>query len=200
LPRRVDHDARRSAIAEAAADLIAREGLAGATSARLARAAGCTVGALPHYFEGKDAILVAALRASSASVEGRAAERAGREGADLCTIFEAALPLDAPGRRDARVWFSFAGRALHSGELAAEFRRRYRELERRAAGLVDPARLPPGWDPISAIESVFAFIDGLALRALLDPRAWSGRRQSQSLRRHMEGLGLVDSPIVGRRK
>ena len=39
----------------------------------------------------------------------------------------------------------------HDPARWAEFRRRYRELERRAAGLVDPARLPPGWDPVSAI-------------------------------------------------
>jgi len=197
VPKLVDHEARRRDIAEAAADLIAARGLDGATSAALARAAGCTVGALPHYFQGKETILLAALRAVNESLERRATARAARPGADLCTLLEAALPVDAPGRRDNRVWFAFAGRALQSEELAIEYRRRYRELEARAEALLDPARLPESWTPTLAMQSLFAFIDGLALRALIDRRRWTGPGQRQLLRQQMELLGIADSLIVG---
>ena len=196
MPKQVDHDARREEIAAAAARVVAEMGIESLTTADLAAAAGCTVGALPHYFRGKEAILLAALQSARASVATRGGEGWKRSGGGLADVLAAALPLDARSRRDARVWFAFFGRALHSPAIAREYRKRYNGLERDAAALIEKAPLREGWDVKTVLETLFAFIDGLAMRALVEPRDWPAARQREALRRQIDLL-ILDRRIGG---
>ncbi len=190
MPRRVDHHVRREEIAHAAAVAVAAHGIEAVTTADLAAHAGCTVGALPHYFRGKEAILLASLQYARRSVESRAARAFEASGGSLVDTLSAALPIDAGARRDCRVWMAFSGRALQSKSIADEYRRRYRDLETRVLVLFADRRLPEGWDPPLVAENVFAFLDGLGLRALVEARAWPASRLSDALRRHLALLGL----------
>jgi len=61
MPKVVDHDSRRKALAEAAARVIARVGVENATVRAIASEAGFSTGVLAHYFSDKDAILLQAL-------------------------------------------------------------------------------------------------------------------------------------------
>lgn len=188
MPKQVDHDARREEIAAAAARVVAERGIDALTTADLAAAAGCTVGALPHYYRGKDAILLAALQHARRSVEARAEAGWNRSGGSVLEALLAPLPMDAASRRDARVWFAFFGRALHSPEIAAEYRQRYRAYERDAQVLLAHVRLREGWDSLAVLEAVFACIDGIAMRALIAPRSWPADRQREVLRRQLDLL------------
>ena len=188
MPKRVDHDARREEIAAAAARVAAARGIESVTSADLAAAAGCTVGALPHYYRGKDAILLAALQYARRSVADRAAALANAGEGSLADILSAALPMDADSRRDARVWFAFFGRALHSPEIGREYRQRYRTLERDALVLLEGRRLLGDGSPAEVLATIFAFIDGLAMRVLIEPRSWPASRQREALARQ---IGLL---------
>jgi TetR/AcrR family transcriptional regulator, transcriptional repressor of bet genes len=190
MPRRVDHRVRREEIARAAAVAVAARGIEATTTADLAAAAGCTVGALPHYFRGKEAILLAALQYARRSVELRAARAFEASGGSLVDTLSAALPIDAGARRDCRVWLAFSGRAVRSKPIANEYRRRYRDLETRALVLFNGRRLPRGWDPPLVAENVFAFLDGLGIRALVEAGAWPAARLADALRRHLTLLGL----------
>lgn len=185
MPKQVDHDARREEIAAAAARVVAAQGIDSLTSADLAAAAGCTVGALPHYYRGKDAILLAALQYARRSVANRAAARASLGDGSLAEILSAALPMDADSRRDARVWFAFFGRALNVPEIAREYRQRYRALERDALVLLEGRSWRDGWSPSEVLEAIFASLDGLAMRALIEPRAWPATRQRDVLARQI---------------
>ena len=60
--RKVDHDSRREEVAGAAAALIANEGLEALTTRALAKALGCSIGVLSHYFNNKEDIVIAAFR------------------------------------------------------------------------------------------------------------------------------------------
>jgi len=55
----------RSDIVSAAAHLIAEQGLESLTMRNIAKHVGCSVGTLPHYFDGKDDIVIAALNWSN---------------------------------------------------------------------------------------------------------------------------------------
>ena len=190
MPKLIDRAARREEIARAAATAVAEHGIESVTTADLAAHAGCTVGALPHYYRGKEAILLASLQYTNRSIEARGRRRFVASGGSIFETFSAGLPIDAEARRDARVWVAFSGKALHSKPIADEYRRRYRDIESNALGVFVGRRLPRGWDAARAIENAFAFIDGLAMRALVDARAWPAARQREALRRHLALLGL----------
>ncbi|HWP67413.1 MAG TPA: TetR/AcrR family transcriptional regulator [Candidatus Limnocylindria bacterium] len=111
-PRRRPSQARSretvAAIVEAAARIFAAEGYAGATTNRIAEAAGVSVGSLYEYFPNKDALLVALIEAHVA--EGQALlDEAATE------VMARALPLPAAVRRlvDAMIALHARNRALH---------------------------------------------------------------------------------------
>ncbi|WP_109314533.1 TetR/AcrR family transcriptional regulator [Pseudovibrio ascidiaceicola] len=62
--RRADHlrEARRSLIVNAARDVFAKEGLDGASMRSIARASGCSTGAIYPYFHGKEELYCAVLQ------------------------------------------------------------------------------------------------------------------------------------------
>ena len=66
-----DHKLSRDDIIAAVADLIAEQGLENLTMRNIARNVGCSVGTLPHYFDGKDDIVIAALNWSNERIFSR---------------------------------------------------------------------------------------------------------------------------------
>lgn len=193
MPKVVNHDERRVQIAEAAARTIAEVGIDNVTMGDLAKAAGFTVGALPHYFASKDEILIAALRHVHESVRKRAAERAVSSKLDPIEVWLSVLPTTAEQRREWRVWLAFGGRAAYSDLLAHEFRARYAQghadtllMLRAMQGM---GELPLKLDIDLTSESVTTMIDGLGIRATLEPRAWPLARQRQHLEHHLTLLG-----------
>ena len=53
---------RRADLVAASLDVIANDGLAGATLRRIAAHMGASTGSITHYFDGRDALLVEAVR------------------------------------------------------------------------------------------------------------------------------------------
>ena len=100
--RKLDHDQRRREIAEAAARLIAAEGMPALTTRSIAKAMNCSIGVLSHYFDGKAAIVTAAFAWASERIEQRLARALSRGiSVDrLLPLIRAALPHDAPFRLD----------------------------------------------------------------------------------------------------
>ena len=66
-----DNKLSRDDIIAAVAQLIAEQGLENLTMRNIARHVGCSVGTLPHYFDGKDDIVVAALNWSNERIFSR---------------------------------------------------------------------------------------------------------------------------------
>src|SRR5258706_14761757 len=71
MPKIVDHAKRREEIAMVACEVVAARGFEQATVARIARAAGYTTGMVAHYYESKQAIILAALRLILVRIEER---------------------------------------------------------------------------------------------------------------------------------
>jgi TetR/AcrR family transcriptional regulator, transcriptional repressor of bet genes len=166
MPKRVDPDERRLAIADAAIESIAAEGLEGTKLSRIARRAGVTTGALAHYFEDKDEVLLAALE----EVCRRLMAKAGEE--DTRTAVEQlgdALPIDPQAAKEWRVWLAFWGRAAFVPALAQVHRAYYAQIEEALA-----ARLEI--EPIAA-AAIIAAVDGISARVCLEPELWPPERQ-----------------------
>lgn len=174
MPKIVDHDERRRALARAAVDTVAATGLDGVKLADIARAAGVTTGALAHYFPDKDAVLAAALEEICARLTARIDAAGPRLRLE---DFAGALPLDADSRKDWRVWLAYWGRAPFSEHLRAIHQQYYLDIETAlSAGFARGSKTPR-----VIASAIIAAVDGVGTRATLEPDAWPPERQKAQL-------------------
>ena len=178
MPKVVDLAERRAVLAAAAARVIARAGLGGATLREVAAEAGWTTGALTHYFADKRELLQFTL---AASLEGR---RARREDRAVLTPDEAlrdalvpALPIDDAAALHWKVTIAFCAQAAGDPVLSATQRDAYRAFRADVAGLVEGAGRASGDAAVAEAERLIAVLDGVAVQALFDPESWPPARQ-----------------------
>lgn len=194
MPKLVDHDARRSEIAAAAARAIDEHGLDKVRLVDVARLASCTTGAVSHYFPDKDAVLGAALDHVLGNLTDRTPETialpAGATGIDACiALLGEILPVDEARRRDWRVWIAFCGRAVRSAKLADLHRDAYLVIQRDLADLLLEARVARSDDDAQRLAvAIVAMLDGLGLRACLEPAQWPAERLRSMLAFQLEPL------------
>ena len=207
MPKRVDAVAQRQAIATAAVAVIDKSGLEGARLRDVAKAANVTTGAVTHYFDGKDAVLVAALEEvvrltlarmdkppparSTVSKPGARSARTADPVDDRIATFVGHvcryLPLDDRSRRQWRVWLAFWGRAIADDRLRKIHEAYYREIVERLAALLStldtPEHAPAPRTRRATADALVAAIDGVGTRATLEPDAWPAKRQRETLTR-----------------
>lgn len=194
MPRLVDHDERRAAIAAALWQVVSRSGIHAVSVRSVAAAAGMSPSALRHYFATQDELLGFALTAVVHRVEARLLPRwdelTGDRGAR--TIIEQFLPLDEDRRIETEVYLAFIGRAHGDPALRAirdsADARTHRALRHAldllaAAGSLDPGR------PIAAeTDRLHALVDGLAMQGALLPERCPPTYQLRVLRAHLRDL------------
>ena len=181
MPKIVDVGERRSAFVAASWEVIAAEGLNGATLKRVAAAAGCTTGALTHYFDDRASLLIDALRAAHYEAGARmlrVAQEAGGAEERLRQVLLEALPIDELRLREWRVWIAFWGATTGDATLLAENARRYEEWTAFVEQLLEPLTASAE-DARWQAERLVALVDGLGLRVALiaDP---AERAQAQA--------------------
>ncbi len=189
MPKQIDVISQRRTIAGAAISVINDVGLDGARLRDVARAASVTTGAVTHYFDGKDAVIEAALEEVVRRILAKQERaRAKRGTMSVRTFISQAcsyLPLEAEGRREWRVWLAFWGRAIADERLRALHRRFYAEIVDRLADLLPSIRAAgraPSRRRLSrCADVVVAAIDGVGTRATLEPELWPPRRQRETL-------------------
>ena len=195
MPKVVDHEERRAELGDAVWRLAAREGLEAVTVRRVAEEAGWSTGALVHYFENKEDLLLFAFRTVADRVGRRLAAATERASAPLelarSQLLEG-LPLDREREAEVRVWFAFLGLALTRPTLARAQRLTYRAWRGRVADLLSEAQkrgeLRADVDCGAEAAALVALVDGLAIQATFEPRALSARRQTELVDAHLDTL------------
>jgi AcrR family transcriptional regulator len=194
MPKVVDHDERRAALAEAVWRLASREGLEALTLRDVSAEASCSTGALHHYFRDKEELLLFAFQTIADRVGRRidAAKGATSGPLDFArTLLAVGLPLDAERRDEIRVWFAFLGLALTRPVLAEAQRDAYRAWRGLLAQTLKEAQergeIDRALDPELEAAGLVALVDGLAVQASFEPRALNGARQ----------MALVDERLAG---
>jgi AcrR family transcriptional regulator len=184
MPKIVDHDERRSELAEAVWRLASREGLEAITVRGVAAEAGWSTGALVHYFSDKEELICFAFELTA----DRVARRIKTAAAALTDPLEVArtmlaegLPLDTERRTEVRLWFAFLGLALTRPVLGRAQRDAYRAWRGMLAGALRDAQargeLAPDVDCEREAAGLIALADGLAVQASFEPRALPPQRQ-----------------------
>lgn len=190
MPKQVDHAERRKSIASAAVEVIGTSGLDGARLRDVARAAEVTTGAVTHYFQDKDEVLVAALDEVAQRILSRIGELEASEShpEEIGRLTFAS----ADTARDMRVWLAFWGRAIADPALAAVHKGYYDEFRARLATLIRrnqrTGRVRPDLDAEAAADAIIAAVDGVGTRIALEPGDWPVERQTQTLRLLLDPL------------
>jgi AcrR family transcriptional regulator len=194
VPKLVDHEERRADIVAAAGRLIARHGLEAATVRAIAAEAGCSTGVLDHYFTDKDDLLLQALSASHRRISSRFARVArGRRGlAAVRALLADNLPTDASRRDETRLEVQFWARSLGDPALL-EVQRREMAGFRRALGrhldeAVADGEVAAGVAADDALDRLLAFLDGVSVRAVLEPARLPAARQLALLDQEVDRL------------
>jgi AcrR family transcriptional regulator len=181
VPRRVDHEARRRAIAEAIFEVIGSRGLDAVSLRDVAAQAGVSMGAVQHYFASKEQMLLFAL--------GHMRDRVlARMQAELAAIGEptaretvraaarAMLPVGEEGRQEAIVSGAFYSVATVHPEYADILREGYQRLlsasRQSLRAAAKAGEIAGGIDTDREAAMLFFMIQGLIgpiLIAILSP-------------------------------
>ncbi len=192
MPRIVDHEERKTMIAGAACAVIARQGLESVTLAEVGSEAHCTTGTITHYFADKDAVLMAALEHAINTKNVRMQRKLDRDPEDVIGFLSESLPLGRLAKAETKVWYCFWSRAMHDPELGSlqrSMHKRWRgQIDRFLTTMQDRGEIELIFSLENEAEALCAVINGIGLRATLDPRNWPARRQTKLLEEHLARL------------
>jgi AcrR family transcriptional regulator len=173
MPKIVDHESRRTQIANAAARIMASRGLGNTTVRDIAKEAGFTSGILAHYFRDKNEVLSHAHRL----LDDRSVERfrpALSSDAPIQSVFEEGMPLDDDREVDSRVRIQFWARALSSPELAEQQSHSFKGWIRATRALLRARQARGELDPDLRVEPIsevlVALIVGAGVVAVFLPK------------------------------
>ncbi|MEV6710415.1 TetR/AcrR family transcriptional regulator [Lentzea sp. NPDC051208] len=199
MPKVVIPAERRKAVGDAVVRIMIRTGVEGASLRNLADETGLSVGAIRHYFESHDELVVFTMREVGLRIRQRAATRFGRLPADglssavlVAELLAELLPLDRARREDMAVWLAFIGVArtkpsLH--EVAAEHHEHTRRLISRILDrAVDRGGLPAELDLGIECFRLSALLEGLTMQAVLHPQRSTPDLLMDVLRRNVHSL------------
>ncbi|MER7077201.1 transcriptional regulator, TetR family [Saccharopolyspora kobensis] len=196
MPKQVDHEARRTQIAEALLRLASRGGLEAVSLRDVAAEAGISMGAVQHYFKSKEQMLLHAMdhvtKRAGERIVAALSQQGERPSARkiVRTVMLEMLALTDDSRMEFLTHLAFFMRALGSPELAAMYREWWPELERWLTGELRTAQesgeLPPGLDPAREAEILLSIPDGLSVGLLLGHR--TGEEAIATIDYHLDRL------------
>jgi AcrR family transcriptional regulator len=183
MPKKVDHDQRRAAIAALVVDVIQGEGAESATVRRVSQKGGFSVGVITHYFRDKDELIASAfgwLAAQSfAGLESALAAQAPGL-ARLRAALEFMVPVTG-ARSFPAVWLSLWSGAMHNPRLAEVHRHYYGRwrliLARALRDAVARREAPLPTDVGDTVDLLVAGVDGLWIATTFEAGRFSRARR-----------------------
>ncbi|MFF4878646.1 TetR/AcrR family transcriptional regulator [Micromonospora sp. NPDC000668] len=166
MPKKVDHQERRTLIADALMRVAADQGLEAVSLRHVAAEAGVSAGMVQHYFRTKDEMMAFALAVVRERGEIRIAEAMARLGADpsprllLRTMIAALLPLDERSRDDGSVALAFFAYTAVRPAAAASMREDTAQLTEFIASIL------PRRNADAAAAGLLALMEGLGVYLL----------------------------------
>jgi AcrR family transcriptional regulator len=201
VPIYVDHDARRSELAQAVWRIVGREGVAGASVRAVAQEAGLSMGSVRHFFASQDDLLRFAVEELVARARRRVAAAAprrmallaeGRPLAAVAALLEEGLPLDAERRTEARVWAAFTTPPVTNPAIAALRKQVDDGVRELCADAVNALRelglLHADRDRRMEIARLHTMLDGLAIHLTSEPARVAPKLARRILLTHLGEL------------
>lgn len=172
--RKLDHDLKRLEIAEVAARIIAADGMEALTTRNLAKAMGCSIGVLSHYFGAKAEIVLAAFNWATSSIDERLRLALHEDVSirSLLPLIEAALPHDEQSRIEWKVRLNLWSYAAADAQAAKLLRRHMHEHTETLLSLIAilqrNGELRRDISPPAVAQTLMDLIHGMGVSALLE--------------------------------
>lgn len=206
MPKVIDHEQRKDAIANALFDVLREGGLEAVTLSNVATRAGLAVGSVRHFLGARDQMVAFAFDTMAERIRHRVGARAeivlaSLDKADVHTddrlmataeILCEFLPLDTARLGEAIVWIEFERAARTSEYLAATSQRAAAETVELVETILTTAAqrgsLAPDIDLPTETARLTALIDGLTLRSALHPDLLDPDRAREAVISHLRQL------------
>jgi AcrR family transcriptional regulator len=194
----MSYDERRNEVAQAAWQVIVREGLDRTSMRAIAQELGSSTGVVTHYFRDKDALILFALERVFehvlADMKIAAQGQPGIEG--LAQMICTALPLEMSDKDDWKVWVAFLGYSIGREHLVQEHRKRYDLLRQiiaqELADLQAAHLIRADIDLMLEANAIVALVDGIGTGSVIYPEQFSAEQQQYLVRRHINVLLIPD--------
>lgn len=183
MPKKVDRSERREAFLQAAYRVIKKHGFAAVTVRAVAKEAGFTTGALVHYVDSMDQLLVEASEYAARDVRVKMLEMEALSDplVSLREVLYLALPSDEDKRGNWNYWLGFWERSVHNPAVRHVTHLRYTEWLKRTARMIRRAKtagnIADDVDVTLAARSCVALIDGIATLVLRSGKPLSPKEQ-----------------------
>lgn len=194
MPKIVDHDEKRKQIAEAAWNIIRKEGVEKASIRRVAAEAGMSSGALRHYFSTQDEMLLFIMNYYLEEGKKRSQNKEWSEN-PVQAVEEVLLelvPIDEEKKIETSVWWILALRSLTSDTIKDKKDEMTDGTYELANSMIEIlARKGVLSDSMNAeLEKsrLTALIEGLSIHALLRPDVYSPEKVKEVIRYHLKTL------------
>ena len=191
MPKIVDHDVRRTEFAAAACEAIFQKGIDALKLTDVAEFAGCTTGALTHYFDSKDALIIAAIDHAWDSVRTRMYEQLEADEIDALAFFSELLPTTREKQKANTVWFHYWLRSMHSPELAQKKDDNHIEWLAMMAACFEKLKKQgciKGEVVDLDLETIDAVMHGISLHGVIAPDRWPAERQVAQLEHYLNSI------------
>lgn len=176
MPKKVDHRARRTLIADALMRVAADRGLPAVSLRHVAAEAGVSSGMVQHYFRTKDEMMVFAVQVVRENVQARLVAEEERTGEPttpaglIRALLVQLLPFDETRRVEGSVSLAFLAYAAVRPAVADALREDTARMHEMVAGLIRSAQAEgtatTTVDPVLAATGLLALFEGLGLHAL----------------------------------
>ena len=172
MPKIVDHKLRREAFLAAAYRTIKKKGVGGMTVRAVAREAGFTTGALVHYVDSMDRLLVEAAEYAARDVRSdmELMEHLPDRLEALRQVVYLALPIDEDRRGNWNFFLGFWERSVRNAAVRRLTQARYVEWIARVERLIKSAQqagdIDQNTDARHAARMCVALVDGIATQTL----------------------------------
>lgn len=194
MPKIVDHDEKRKQIAEAAWNIIGKEGVEKASIRRVAAEAGMSSGALRHYFSTQDEMLLFIMNYYLEEGKKRSQNKEWSEN-PVQAVEEVLLelvPIDEEKKIETSVWWILALRSLTSDTIKDKKDEMTDGTYELANSMIEILALKGVLSDSMNAEleksRLTALIEGLSIHALLRPDVYSPEKVKEVIRYHLETL------------
>ena len=177
MPKIVDHEQRRTQIAEAVWAIVAFRGFEAVTLRSVAAEAGVSMGTVQHYFTNKEEMIYFActqfVEQASSGAESLM-EQSNDPNAPrtiIRAVMQQTMPLNEEQRVGSAVWLAFVSRAAVDGQLGKFIQEAWNGLHRFVSAQLKSAQeagqIPATLDTAIEAASLIALADGLAAHLLV---------------------------------
>ena len=195
MPKLVDHDARRTEIAQATWAVVRDVGIERLRLRDIADEVGFTTGVFAHYFRDKDSVLRFAFNLAYQHTYERILNSNETVSSGLQCLRNALVALIPNRKRPESVAFvAMCFGIRHSSDplLAADYKKNRNEYARLLKSYVDDATSEGEilFDESSnnVLDLIFAVLDGVCIAALLNPEGYSNTRATRIVDTMIEQL------------